>query len=94
MNWPACQFFPVDVRQITASHAGPSENAVSRRVQAMKKPAKRIPRWLTIDLLILVVGAIITAYLTCLVAGTSALVAHGALARALRGKRPDAKTAT
>ena len=26
----------------------------------MKKPAKRIPRWLTIDLMILVVGAIIT----------------------------------
>jgi hypothetical protein len=60
VNWPACQFFPVYVKQITAPHAGPSENAASRRVQAMKKPAKRIPRWLTIDLLILVVGAIIT----------------------------------
>ena len=26
----------------------------------MSKPVKRIPRWLTIDLMILVVGAIIT----------------------------------
>ncbi len=26
----------------------------------MTKPAKRIPRWLTIDLMILVIGAIIT----------------------------------
>lgn len=60
MNWLDCQFFPIYVKQIIAAHAGPSENAVSRRVQAMKKPAKRIPRWLTIDLMILVVGAIIT----------------------------------
>ena len=60
MNWLNCQFFPIYVKQIIAAHAGPSENAVSRRVQAMKKPAKRIPRWLTIDLTVLVVGAIIT----------------------------------
>jgi hypothetical protein len=26
----------------------------------MTKPAKRIPRWLTIDLMILVIGAVIT----------------------------------
>ena len=36
---------------------------------------------------ILFVGAIITTYLTCLVAGTSALLAHGALARAQRATR-------
>ena len=30
-----------------------------RRAQAMTKPAKRIPRWLTIDLTILVIGAVI-----------------------------------
>ena len=28
--------------------------------RGMTKPAKRIPRWLTIDLMILVVGALIT----------------------------------
>jgi hypothetical protein len=48
------------VKQITASRRGPSESAGLRRVQAMTKPAKRIPRWLTIDLTVLVVGAIIT----------------------------------
>lgn len=55
-----CHFFPIRVKQITTSRTGPSENARSRRVQAMKKPDKRIPRWLTIDLMILVVGAFIT----------------------------------
>lgn len=43
---------------------------------------------------VLFVGAIITTYLTCLVAGTSALLAHGALARALRAKRPAARAST
>ena len=56
VNWLDYYFFPIDVKQITAAHTGPSENAGLRRVRAMK----RIPRWLTIDLLILVVGAIIT----------------------------------
>jgi hypothetical protein len=31
-----------------------------RRAQAMTKPVKRIPRWLTIDLMILLIGAVIT----------------------------------
>src|SRR4029079_17185270 len=31
-----------------------------RRAQAMTKPVKRIPRWLTIDLMILLTGAVIT----------------------------------
>jgi hypothetical protein len=38
----------------------------------MTKPAKRIPRWLTIDLTILVVGAVITAA-SALWLGTSIL---------------------
>ncbi len=38
----------------------------------MTKPAKRIPRWLTIDLTILVVGAFITA-VSALWLGTSIL---------------------
>ena len=49
-----------NVNVFTANWALPGTKCESRRDQVMtKQPAKRIPQWLTIDLLIIVIGMVI-----------------------------------
>ncbi len=50
-------FFPIFViSEAPANYVAESE---SRRIQAMAEPAKRIPQWLTIDVLVIVVSLVI-----------------------------------